>query len=53
MNFFSVLFDLDGVISDTATIHSKAWKTVLERTIKTHMKYELKISKDKKEKDRI
>ena len=41
MNFFSVLFDLDGVISDTATIHSKAWKTVLERTIKTHNKSQM------------
>lgn len=38
MNFFSVLFDLDGVISDTTTVHAEAWNTVLERTIEAHNK---------------
>ena len=38
MNFFSVLFDLDGVISDTTTVHTKAWNTVLQKTIEVHNK---------------
>lgn len=27
----SVLFDLDGVVSDTASVHAKAWKVVFDR----------------------
>ena len=38
MNYFSVLFDLDGVISDTTTAHIKAWNTVLRKTIEVHNK---------------
>jgi beta-phosphoglucomutase family hydrolase len=29
--FDAVLFDLDGVLTDTASIHSRAWKTVFDR----------------------
>lgn len=31
MKKFAVLLDLDGVISDTASLHAKAWKTVFDQ----------------------
>lgn len=30
LNFQSVIFDLDGVITKTATTHSRAWKTIFD-----------------------
>lgn len=31
----AVLFDLDGVISDTASVHAKAWKVVFDQVLAT------------------
>lgn len=33
-NFDAVVFDLDGVITDTATIHSRAWKQTFDGVLK-------------------
>ncbi len=33
MSNFVFLFDLDGVISDTASIHARAWKTVFDKVL--------------------
>ncbi len=30
MNFDAVIFDLDGVITDTASVHAKAWKQMFD-----------------------
>lgn len=32
----AVIFDLDGVISDTSSIHEKAWKTVFDQVLTIH-----------------
>lgn len=30
----AALFDLDGVISDTAPVHAKAWRMVFDKALK-------------------
>jgi len=35
MSVLSVLFDLDGVISDTVSVHAKAWKTVFDDVLES------------------
>ena len=37
-NFDAVIFDLDGVITDTAKIHSKAWKQTFDGVLKHYSK---------------
>ncbi len=37
-NFDAVIFDLDGVITNTATIHSRAWKQTFDGVLKHHSK---------------
>ncbi|TFG44382.1 MAG: beta-phosphoglucomutase family hydrolase [Syntrophobacterales bacterium] len=34
--FDAVLFDLDGVLTDTAKIHAHCWKTLFDEFLKTH-----------------
>lgn len=36
--YLGVIFDLDGVISNTATLHSRAWKSVFDLTIGEYCK---------------
>ena len=36
LHFDAVIFDLDGVITDTASIHSTAWKQMFDAFLKTH-----------------
>jgi beta-phosphoglucomutase family hydrolase len=38
MHFESVIFDLDGVITKTALVHSKAWKTMFDEYLWQHAK---------------
>jgi beta-phosphoglucomutase family hydrolase len=38
LNFDAVIFDLDGVITDTASIHSIAWKQTFDGVLKLHSK---------------
>jgi beta-phosphoglucomutase family hydrolase len=35
-HFDAVLFDLDGVLTDTAKIHAHCWKTLFDEFLKTH-----------------
>jgi beta-phosphoglucomutase family hydrolase len=35
-NFDAVLFDLDGVLTDTAKIHAACWKTVFDQFLQAH-----------------
>ena len=35
-NFDAVIFDLDGVITNTASIHSKAWKIAIDSFLKQY-----------------
>ncbi|MBT7323992.1 MAG: HAD-IA family hydrolase [Anaerolineae bacterium] len=35
-NFDAVIFDLDGVITDTASTHSTAWKQMFDDFLRTH-----------------
>ncbi len=35
-NFDAVIFDMDGVITDTASVHSKAWKKTFDDFLKKH-----------------
>lgn len=35
-NFDAVIFDLDGVITDTASVHCKAWKQTFDGVLKHH-----------------
>lgn len=35
MSPLAVLFDLDGVISDTASVHKRAWKVVFDKFLRT------------------
>jgi beta-phosphoglucomutase family hydrolase len=35
-NFDAVLFDLDGVLTDTAKVHAHCWKTLFDEFLKTH-----------------
>jgi beta-phosphoglucomutase family hydrolase len=34
LNFDAVIFDLDGVITDTASVHSRAWKQAFDGVLK-------------------
>jgi beta-phosphoglucomutase family hydrolase len=34
--FDAVLFDLDGVITDTAAVHARAWKTMFDEYLRHH-----------------
>ena len=34
----ATLFDLDGVLTDTASVHKKAWKTMFDDYLRTHAK---------------
>jgi beta-phosphoglucomutase family hydrolase len=34
----AVLFDLDGVLTDTASVHRKAWKTMFDEYLREHAK---------------
>jgi len=36
LHFDAVIFDLDGVITDTASIHSTAWKQMFDEYLKAH-----------------
>jgi len=38
LNFSAVIFDLDGVITDTAAVHSTAWKQMFDEFLKTWAK---------------
>ena len=38
LHFDAVIFDLDGVITDTASIHSTAWKQMFDEFLKGHAK---------------
>lgn len=35
-NFDAVIFDMDGVITDTASVHSKAWKQAFDDFLKSY-----------------
>jgi beta-phosphoglucomutase family hydrolase len=35
-NFDAVLFDLDGVLTDTAKVHAACWKTVFDEFLQAH-----------------
>ncbi len=35
-SFDAVIFDLDGVITDTASVHSRAWKQMFDEFLRTH-----------------
>jgi len=37
-NFDAVIFDLDGVITDTASVHCSAWKQTFDGVLKYHSK---------------
>ena len=32
----ATLFDLDGVLTDTASVHTKAWKAMFDDFLRTH-----------------
>ena len=36
LHFDAVIFDLDGVITDTAAIHSTAWKQMFDEYLRDH-----------------
>ncbi len=38
LKFDAVVFDLDGVITQTATVHSSAWKQMFDEFLKSHAK---------------
>jgi beta-phosphoglucomutase family hydrolase len=38
LNFSGVIFDLDGVITDTASVHSFAWKKMFDSYLRVHAK---------------
>lgn len=38
MNFKAVIFDLDGVVTQTALVHSKAWKAVFDEFLQSWSK---------------
>ena len=40
LNFDSVIFDLDGVITDTAAVHSKSWKQMFDEFLVTYSERE-------------
>ena len=37
-SFDAVIFDLDGVIPDTASTHSSAWKQMFDEYLRAHAK---------------
>ncbi|MGD2158903.1 MAG: HAD hydrolase-like protein, partial [Anaerolineales bacterium] len=37
-SFDAVIFDLDGVITHTASVHSKAWKQMFDEFLKSYSK---------------
>ena len=38
LKFDAVVFDLDGVITQTATVHSSAWKQMFDEFLESHAK---------------
>lgn len=36
LNFDAVIFDLDGVITNTASLHSRAWKEMFDEFLRAH-----------------
>lgn len=34
--FDAVIFDLDGVVTDTATVHAEAWKRMFDEFLKDY-----------------
>ena len=38
LQFDAVIFDLDGVITQTASVHCKAWKLMFDEYLKNHYK---------------
>ena len=36
LHFDAVIFDLDGVITDTASVHSAAWKQMFDEFLRGH-----------------
>jgi alpha,alpha-trehalase len=37
-SFEAIIFDLDGVITDTASIHAQAWKRMFDNFLMRHSK---------------
>ena len=46
INFKAVIFDLDGVITKTASVHSKAWKKMFDEYLKLREKRDNEIFKE-------
>lgn len=42
MKIQAVIFDLDGVITDTASLHFKAWKTMFDKFLQEFVKHDFK-----------
>lgn len=45
-DFDAVVFDLDGVLANTARIHALVWKRVFERVLSRHQSRGMKVDKE-------